>query len=505
VTIATRAAFVSGVIRNIRAMSTPAVRRADADACPGALRLHPAADGPLARVRLPGGLLSGVQLRVLRELAEAFGDGHLELTSRANLQVRALTAAPAEVLAARLGAAGLLPSPTHELVRNIAASPLHGGVATRRLVEALDRALCADARLAGLPGRFLFALDSGRLDVAPGADVAALPAGSLAGGGAGRDRSGDVAILFAGVDAGLRVPAADVVTALLAAAHAFLDERAVRALLEQRATQAVPGEQTTQAVPDERTTQAVLDNPVTPAGADDGDRPTGAGDGGARPGTDPGPAGAHRADCGPVAWRLRELADGPARVAARTAATLGLRLSPEGPVPAPEPREPVGVLDHPGALLSVGAVVPLGRLDGVQMKVLEQAEAIVVTPWRGVVLPGLPPSAVASWLRALAAAGLEVDTASRWAGVTACAGRPGCAKALGDVRRDATAATLGPAAPAALLPVHWVGCARGCGSPPGTHVRVEATGSGYEVRSPGLSGPATTDEVGALVAAARRS
>ena len=409
------------------------IRRSDADACPGALRLHTAADGPLARVRLPGGLLTGGQLRAVRELAEAFGDGHVELTSRANLQLRALTRAPAETLAARLGVAGLLPSPAHELVRNIAASPLDAGV--RPLVAALDRALCADPRLASLPGRFLFAIDGGALDVARSADVAAVPAAALSGGdfqsGAG---SGEIAIVFAGLDAGLRVPAGEVVGALLAAAHAFLDERDAQA------------------------------SPV---------------------------------------WRVRELVDGPSRVAIRVAAALGVGLGAGGAVPEPDLREPVGIIAQPGQLVALGAVVPLGRLSGVQIRVLEEAEAIVVTPWRGVVLPDLSPSAAEVWQRDLAAAGLEVRSGSRWAGVTACAGRPGCAKSLADVRRDAAEAVL--AGFGGERPVHWVGCARGCGSPAGAHVRVEATGSGYAVQADGFAASASAAEVGALVSAARRS
>jgi precorrin-3B synthase len=35
------------------------------DACPGALQTHAAADGALARVRVPGGALTSEQLRVL--------------------------------------------------------------------------------------------------------------------------------------------------------------------------------------------------------------------------------------------------------------------------------------------------------------------------------------------------------------------------------------------------------------------------------------------------------
>jgi len=414
-------------IRSIRAVATPRiVRRSAADACPGALRLHAAADGPLARVRLPGGLLTGAQLGAVGELAERWGDRHVELTSRANLQLRALTGAPAAELAAGLWAAGLLPSQTHELVRNIAASPLSPPSA-RAVVADLDARLCADPDLAALPGRFLFALDDGGADVAPAADVAAFPVA---------DR---VAILFAGEDAGLRVAPADVVTALLAAAHAFLDERTVQ--------------------------------------------------GGAEP-----------------AWRVRELADGPARVAARTAAALGVRLEAPGRSPAPGGREPIGILGQPDGLVGVAALVPLGRLGAVPIKVLREAELIVVTPARGVVLPDLSPSAAGSWLRALADAGLEVAAGSRWSGVTACAGRPGCGNALADVRRDAAAAVRGGAAPAGrLLPVHWVGCARGCGSPSVEHVRVEATGDGYRVTGPRFVRDGSAAEAGEFVTAARRS
>lgn len=415
-----------------------AVERGAVDACPGALRLHAAADGPLARVRLPGGLLTGAQLTAVRELAETWGDGHVELTSRANLQLRALTGAPPADLAARLWAAGLLPSQTHELVRNIAASPLSDRSA-RAVLADLDRGLCADPALAALPGRFLFALDDGTGDVAPAADVAAFGAGER------------VPILFAGVDAGLRVAPDAVVSALLAAAHAFLAERGAEA--------------------------------------------------------SPAQASPARAGAEPTAWRVRELADGPARVAARTAAALGLRLGAPGPPPAPDPGETIGILTQPDGLLAVSALVPFGRLSGVPMKVLEKADRLVVTPWRGVVVADLPPPEADAWLRTLAEAGLEVAPGSRWSGVTACAGRPGCAKALADVRRDAaTVVSDGPVPSAAgQLPVHWVGCERGCGSPSGPHVRVQATGSDYAVSAPGSTGRATAAEVGGLVAAARRS
>jgi precorrin-3B synthase len=126
----------------------------------------------LVRLRLVGGQVSGTSLRALAEVAQRYGDGQVCLTSRANLQVRSLPGAQGklapDVLAA-LEATGLLPTRTHELVRNVMVSPqtgLAGGTVDLRPAAAeLDERLCADAALGSLPGRFLFVLDDGRGDL----------------------------------------------------------------------------------------------------------------------------------------------------------------------------------------------------------------------------------------------------------------------------------------------------------------------------------------------------
>lgn len=146
--------------------------RSRADLCPGALRPWPAADGLLVRLRLIGGRVPPASLRALVGVAEQHGDGRVHVTSRANLQLRALPGADGalrpDVLAA-IEATGLLPTRSHELVRNVMVSPqsgLAGGVVDLRPVAAdLDARLTADPGVAALPGRFLFVLDDGRGDL----------------------------------------------------------------------------------------------------------------------------------------------------------------------------------------------------------------------------------------------------------------------------------------------------------------------------------------------------
>jgi precorrin-3B synthase len=188
----------------------------DADRCPGVLRPHLAQDGAVVRIRVPGGETTGAALRLLSGIAQQFGSGDLQLTSRASVQLRGLPdPVPADLIAA-VKDAGFLPSEAHERVRNIVISPLtgiSGGLADLRpLVVDLDTRLCADPRLASLPPRFLFVVDDGRGDVS--------------------GRSFDLGyravdhdhgwLLLGGADLGIRIPASHAADMLLAFAQEFL-------------------------------------------------------------------------------------------------------------------------------------------------------------------------------------------------------------------------------------------------------------------------------------------
>ncbi|WP_350274291.1 precorrin-3B synthase [Kribbella sp. HUAS MG21] len=377
------------------------------------MAVHQAADGGLARVRLPGGRLTAAQLDVLRVAAAELGDGRLELTSRGNVQVRGLSPDGPRELSERLFSAGLLPSLAHERVRNILASPLSGLDGQSRydvlpVALALDRALCARPGLAELPGRFLFALDDGRGDLA--------------------DQQADVSVRAVDERTGLlcvggravRVEWADVPDRMLAAAEAFLEVR------DQE-------------------------------------------------------------------WRVAELARGGDQILDR------LGLQPTEAAPAAATRVTAG---RYGDALVV--TVPLGSLTQEQAAALTQvAPEVRITPWRSVVVP-----AAADGLEAV---GLITTPDSVWEGVTACTGHPGCAKALADVRTDATnlltttaktqtrgtteaggatgttepARATGAAGVARVLGrglrVHWSGCGRRCGKPGGVFVDVVAVSDGYLV------------------------
>lgn len=140
------------------AVGSPSARGSRDDRCPGSIRLHAAADGSVARVRLAGRSLSVGQIVGIGCLATELGDGGVRVTSRANVQLRGLAVDDGPRLAARLHDLGLLPSESHERVRNVVAAPF-GGPGVETVAATLDEAICAEPVLAGLSGRFLFGVE----------------------------------------------------------------------------------------------------------------------------------------------------------------------------------------------------------------------------------------------------------------------------------------------------------------------------------------------------------
>lgn len=132
--------------------------------CPGALRPMASGDGLVVRIRAHGGRLSQDQARAIADLAQTHGNGLIDLSARANLQLRGIGEASHGAVVTGLDALGLIDADAAmEARRNILVTPFwRAGDGTQGLAMALERALVQDlSQDLSLPGKFGFALDTG--------------------------------------------------------------------------------------------------------------------------------------------------------------------------------------------------------------------------------------------------------------------------------------------------------------------------------------------------------
>jgi precorrin-3B synthase len=190
--------------------------------CPGALRPMLSGDGLIVRIRPFCGAFSLEQTRGVADLARRLGNGHIDLTRRANLQLRGLLHEHMPELHAELGKLGLIdPDAETEATRNLMVAPLAGldpaeKLDVRPLARAIAEGLAADQRLRALPGKFGLLIDGGGTIsiAAERADIALL---AIDGGIAlGLDTP-------AGTDWLGATPPDRAATVALAAARAFLE------------------------------------------------------------------------------------------------------------------------------------------------------------------------------------------------------------------------------------------------------------------------------------------
>ena len=129
--------------------------------CPSALRPMLSGDGLVVRLRPRGGRLSAAQAAGIAELAMRCGNGVIDLTSRANLQIRGVREENHQALVIGLEQLGLVDDDqTMEVQRNIIVAPFWSeGDDTHSLTIELERALAA--RALGLSEKFGFAIDCG--------------------------------------------------------------------------------------------------------------------------------------------------------------------------------------------------------------------------------------------------------------------------------------------------------------------------------------------------------
>jgi precorrin-3B synthase len=116
----------------------------------------------------------------------------------------------------------------------------------------------------------------------------------------------------------------------------------------------------------------------------------------------------------------------------------------------------------------VGAQPPLGRIDTAALRGLAELASqygdgtLRSTPWQSVLMPNVGEQAVAQVADGLRSLGLVLDAGDPLARVIACAGSTGCEKASADTKADALALAKRLAAQSQVQQVHLSGCPRSC-------------------------------------------
>ncbi len=137
--------------------------------CPGALRPMMSGDGLVVRVRPRGGRLTPGQAKGIAELSARHGNGLIDLSARANVQLRGVGEAAHGTLIAGLAALGLIDETAEvEARRNITVTPFwHEGDGVQEIARALAAALAAP-EAPQTPGKFGYAIDCGSAPVLRG-------------------------------------------------------------------------------------------------------------------------------------------------------------------------------------------------------------------------------------------------------------------------------------------------------------------------------------------------
>ena len=130
--------------------------------CPGALRPMMSGDGLVVRVRPRGGRLTPEQAKGIAELSSRYGNGLIDLSARANVQLRGVAEAGHGNLIEGLSALGLIDETTEaESRRNIVVTPFwQEGDGVQEVVRSLTEAL-GHPNAPQTPGKFGYAVDCG--------------------------------------------------------------------------------------------------------------------------------------------------------------------------------------------------------------------------------------------------------------------------------------------------------------------------------------------------------
>jgi ferredoxin-nitrite reductase len=133
----------------------------------GIFWVAPAQQAFMSRLRFAGGICPSYQLRGVADLAERFGGGHADVTTRSNLQIREIKPADSLQLIEGLHELGIINRGSGaDNIRNVTGSPTagidpHELIDTRPLSRELHNYILNHREMYGLPRKFNIAYDGG--------------------------------------------------------------------------------------------------------------------------------------------------------------------------------------------------------------------------------------------------------------------------------------------------------------------------------------------------------
>ena len=387
----------------------------------GIFWVAPAQSSYMARLRFPAGIVQSYQMRGLADLADQYGGGFNDVTTRANLQIREIKPADTAVFLEGLTELGVIARGSGaDNIRNVTASALAGIdpdelFDTRQMARDMNHTILNDRALYGLPRKFNIAFDGG-------GRIAALEDTNDIGFTAVRMKaSGDIQfrLTLGGItghqdfarDTGVGFAPNDCVAAAVAIVKAFV----------------LHGDRTDRK---KARLKYVLD----------------------RMGFD-----------GFLAECEKQYGKPFPRVP----------LDQTEPRPAVQKHGHVGVHGQaqPGKSY-VGVVLPVARMTSDQMRAIAGlserygSRHVRLTVWQNLILPDINNDDVAAVVAEIERIGLAVDAGSVRAGLVACTGNAGCKFANANTKRHALEAAdyLEKTLPELDVPVniHFTGCPNSC-------------------------------------------
>jgi ferredoxin-nitrite reductase len=364
----------------------------------GLFYVAPAQDSFMMRLRMPGGVLTAHQMRGLAGVAEQWGSGRADLTTRANLQIREFQPKDIVSVLNRVQELGLTARGSGaDNIRNITASPA-AGLDPSELIDvspfanALHHYILNSRDLYELPRKFNVAFDGGGA-ISVVADT------------------NDIGFVAVRVGEERSVPAGIYFRVLLCGITGHKQFAADSGLLVR---------------PEQSVAVAAA---MIRTFADHGDR------------TDRKKA------------RLKYLVDkwGVGKFIRETEKRLAfplLRLEPE----ESEPRGPIDRAGHIGVhaqgqqgLHYIGVSIPVGRLPVSQMRAIADiadrfgSGQLRLTVWQNLLIPNVPTHLVDVAVEYLRSAGLDCTAGTVLRGTVACTGNRGCRFAATDTKTHAVA------------------------------------------------------------------